>query len=283
KYIFTEDGKYLLGGMMVGDVSDFVKLVAIVKKKKALEVPPSQFIVGNKKGDDDGGDLDDDAQNVTKGAIVTCVKEGTASTISDLKTKTKVGTGCGGCMPLVTSIFNAEMKKAGKTLNTNLCPHFAMSRTDLFSVIKVKSLRSFPEIMEAIGVNPSSIGCEICKPAIASILSSLYNEHVMKPTHHQNQDTNDRYMANMQRNGTFSVVPRIPAGEISPDGLIAIGVVAKKYRLYTKITGGQRIDLFGARKDDLPAIWEELNDAGFESGHAYGKSLRTVKSCVGTT
>ncbi|KAG6892347.1 hypothetical protein C0992_000842, partial [Termitomyces sp. T32_za158] len=94
-----------------------------------------------------------------------------------------------------------------------------MSRQDLFNVIKVKNLRSFTEIMKAIGVNGSSIG---------------YNEHVMKPAHHQNQDTNDRFMANMQRNGTFSVVPRIPAGEISPDGLISIGKVAKKYGLYTK-------------------------------------------------
>ncbi|KAG5728415.1 Nitrite reductase [NAD(P)H] [Termitomyces sp. T112] len=288
KYIFTDDGKYLLGGMMVGDVSDFIKLVAIIKKKKPLEVPPSQFIVGTKTGDDEGGDLDDDAQvcschNVMKGDIIQRVRDGTCLTIPDLKAKTKAGTGCGGCIPLVTRIFNAEMKKAGRTLNTNLCPHFAMSRQDLFNVVKVKNLCSFTEIMKAIGVNRSSIGCEICKPAVASILSSLYNEHVMKPTHHQNQDTNDRLMANMQRNGTFSVVPRIPAGEISPDGLIVIGKVAKKYGLYTKITGGQRIDMFGARKDDLPAIWEELNEAGFESGHAYGKSLRTVKSCVGTT
>ncbi|TFK34312.1 NADPH nitrite reductase [Crucibulum laeve] len=288
KYIFTADGKYLLGGMMVGDVSDFVKLVAIVKKKKALELPPSQFIVGAKKGEDDGGDLDDDAQvcschNVSKGTIVKCVKDGVCLTIPDLKTKTKVGTGCGGCMPLVTSIFNAEMKKAGRTVDKTLCPHFAMSRQDLFSVIKVKGLHTFPEVMATVGKNKISIGCEVCKPAIGSILSSLYNEHIMNPVHHQNQDTNDRFLANIQRNGTFSVIPRIAAGEVSPEGLIAIGQVAKKYGLYTKITGGQRIDMFGARKDDLPDIWEELNKAGFESGHAYGKSLRTVKSCVGTT
>ncbi|KAG6833876.1 hypothetical protein H0H87_007887 [Tephrocybe sp. NHM501043] len=167
KYIFTEDGKYLLGGMMVGDVSDFVKLVAI----KALEVPPSQFIIGAKKGDDGGDDLDDDAQicschNVSKGDVVKCVKEGTCLTIPDLKVKTKVGTGS-------PPSFNAEMKKAGRALNTNLCPHFAMSRTDLFSVIKVKGLRSFQMVMENVGTNKTSIGCEFCKPAIGSILSSL--------------------------------------------------------------------------------------------------------------
>ncbi|KAJ7637116.1 nitrite reductase [Roridomyces roridus] len=289
KYIFTADGKYLLGGQMIGDVADYVKLVAIVKKKKALEVPPSELIVGAKRGgEDDGKDLDDDAQvcschGVEKGRIAQCVRDEGCTTLADVKKKTKAGTGCGGCMPLVTSIFNAEMKKAGHKVNNYLCPHFAMSRADLFAVVRVKKLRDFTEIMGTLGVNKDSLGCEICKPAIGSILSSLYSEHIMTPSHHQNQDTNDRFLGNIQRNGTFSVVPRIAAGEVTPDGLIAIGQVAKKYGLYTKITGGQRIDLFGARKDDLPDIWEELNSAGFESGHAYGKALRTVKSCVGTT
>lgn len=289
KYIFTADGKYLLGGQMIGDVGDYVKLVSIVKKKKALEIPPSQLIIGaRKEGEGDGDDLDDDTQvcschNVDKGRIVKSVKDEGCTSLADLKIKTKAGTGCGGCMPLVTSIFNAEMKKAGHKLNNDLCPHFTMSRADLFAVVRVKKLRDFTEIMATVGVNKDSLGCEICKPAIGSILSSLYNEHVMLPAHHQNQDTNDRFLGNIQRNGTFSVIPRIAAGEVTPDGLIAIGQVAKKYGLYTKITGGQRIDMFGARKDDLPDIWEELNNAGFESGHAYGKSLRTVKSCVGTT
>ncbi|KAK7019045.1 NAD(P)H nitrite reductase [Favolaschia claudopus] len=288
KYIFTADGKYLLGGQMIGDVGDYVKLVSIVKKKKALETPPSQLIIGSKKEDAGGDDLDDDAQvcschNVDKARIVKCVKEEGCTTMADVKAKTKAGTGCGGCIPLVTSIFNAEMRKAGHKVNNNLCPHFAMSRADLFAIIRVKKLQDFAQVMADSGQDKNSVGCEICKPAIASILSSLYNEHIMKPAHHQNQDTNDKYLANMQRNGTFSVIPRIAAGEVTPDGLIAIGKVAKKYGLYTKITGGQRIDMFGARKDDLPSIWEELNEAGFESGHAYGKSLRTVKSCVGTT
>ncbi|KAF7300645.1 NAD(P)H nitrite reductase [Mycena chlorophos] len=289
KYIFTADGKYLLGGQMIGDTADYVKLVAIVKKKKALEIPPSQLIIGAKKdGETDGDDLDDDVQvcschNVDKGRIVKCVRDEGCTTLADIKTKTKAGTGCGGCMPLVTSIFNSEMRKAGHKVDQSLCPHFSMSRADLFAVVRVKKLREFTEIMREVGKKPDALGCEICKPAIGSILSSLYNEHIMAPAHHQNQDTNDRYLANIQRDGTFSVIPRIAAGEITPDGLIAIGQVAKKYGLYTKITGGQRIDMFGARKDDLPDIWEELNAAGFESGHAYGKALRTVKSCVGTT
>ncbi|KAG1862042.1 hypothetical protein DFJ58DRAFT_715324 [Suillus subalutaceus] len=258
KYIFTADGKYLLGGMMVGDTSDYVKLVSLVKKKICS------------------------CHNVAKGAIGASVKAG-VTTLSDLKAKTKIGTGCGGCVPLATNIFKAEMKKTGHAVSNHLCPHFGMSRQELFSVVKIRKLKTFPEIMEVAGVKKDSLGCEICKPAIGSILSSLYNELVLAPVHHANQDTNDKYLANIQRNGTFSVVPRVPGGEITPDKLIVLGRVANKYKLYTKITGGQRIDLFGAHKQDLPDIWEELVAAGFESGHAYGKALRTVKSCVGTS
>ncbi|CCM02699.1 uncharacterized protein FIBRA_04805 [Fibroporia radiculosa] len=287
KYIFSADGRHILGGMMVGDTADYIKLVALVKKKKALEVPPSQFIIGSgTSAGDAGDDLDDDTQicschNVTKGQIVQCIKDG-AETIVDIKKRTKAGTGCGGCVPFMTNLFKAKMKKAGNVISDSLCPHFAMSRADLFDVVKFKKLKTFMEIMETVGVNKKSIGCEVCKPAIGSILSSLWNEHIMNPAHHANQDTNDRFMANIQRNGTFSVVPRIAAGEITPDKLIVLGQVAKKYGLYTKITGGQRVDMFGAQKADLPSIWKELTDAGFESGHAYGKALRTVKSCVGT-
>ncbi|BGO91811.1 hypothetical protein NBRC10512_007608 [Rhodotorula toruloides] len=287
KYIFTADGSHLLGGIMIGDTGAFTKLVSIVKKKKKLDVPPSQFILGAKKEEDDGADLDDDVvvcscHATTKGAISQCVKNGMTE-LADIKCKTKAGTGCGGCLPLVTNIFKSEMKKAGNAVSNNLCVHFKMSRVDLFQVVKVKRLHDFRSIMRAAGSNPDSIGCELCKPAVASILASLYNDFVMKPRHHGLQDTNDRFLANIQRNGTFSVVPRIAGGEVTPEGLIVIGQVAKKYGLYTKITGGQRIDMFGAQKADLPAIWEELGAAGFESGHAYGKSLRTVKSCVGST
>ncbi|KAI0757771.1 nitrite reductase [Daedaleopsis nitida] len=288
KYIFSADGKYLVGGMMVGDTSDYVKLVALVKKKKALEMPPSQFILGSRSGNDDSGeDLDDDTQicschNVSKGQIVQCIKDG-AQSVAEVKTKTKAGSGCGGCIPLMTNIVKAEMKKAGIAVNNNLCPHFAMSRADLFNVVKIKKLKTLSDIMAAAGVKADSVGCEICKPAIGSILSSLWNDNIMKPVHNANQDTNDRFLGNIQRNGTFSVVPRVAAGEITPDKLVVLGQVAKKYGLYTKITGGQRIDLFGAERADLPSIWKELVDAGFESGHAYGKALRTVKSCVGTS
>jgi NAD(P)H-nitrite reductase large subunit len=178
-------------------------------------------------------------------------------------------------MPAVTEIFQAEMKALGHAVTNALCPHFSLTRAELFQVIKIKKLKTYKEIVEQVG-KKGTYGCEICKPAIASILASLWNDHILD--HANLQDTNDRYLANLQRGGLYSVVPRIPGGEITPDKLVILGEVAKKYGLYTKITGGQRIDLFGAKKQDLPAIWEELVNAGFESGHAYGKALRTVKS-----
>jgi nitrite reductase (NADH) large subunit len=113
------------------------------------------------------------------------------------------------------------------------------------------------------------------------MFASIWNEMILKQA--PIQDTNDKYLANIQKGGTYSVIPRIPGGEITADKLIVLGNVAKKFDLYCKITGGQRIDLLGARVDQLPEIWEDLINAGFESGHAYGKALRTVKSCVGST
>lgn len=288
KYIFTPDGKHLLGGMMIGDTSDYVKLVPMVKSMKELDIPPGQLIVGAKGDGDDGDDLDDDTQicschNVTKGDVVNKVKDGSCKDIGAVKSCTKAGTGCGGCMPLVTSIFNKTMVSMGNEVKNHLCPHFEYSRADLYSIVMVRRLTTMAEVMTAVGKDPSSSGCELCKPAIGSMMASLWNRHVMDGPVHGLQDTNDRYLGNIQRDGTYSVVPRVSGGEITPDKLVAIGAVAKRYNLYTKITGGQRIDMFGARKQDLPDIWGQLVAAGMESGHAYAKSLRTVKSCVGTT
>jgi nitrite reductase (NAD(P)H) len=221
--------------------------------------------------------------NVLKGDVVRAVKDGTCKSIGDVKSCTKAGTGCGGCMPLVQTIFNKTMASMGQEIKNHLCPHFEYSRADLFNIVYVKKLQCFEEIMKACGKSPDSLGCEVCKPAVGSILSSLFNKHLLDEQRKGLQDTNDRFLANIQRNGTFSVIPRVAGGEITPEKLIIIGTVAKKYGLYTKITGGQRIDMFGARKQDLLAIWTELVEGGMESGHAYAKSLRTVKSCVGTT
>lgn len=283
KVLVTRDGKKLLGGILVGDADDYGRLLMTCKSDKPLSVSPAELLLGP-KGQAAGAldDLPPDAQicscnNVSMGKICSAISDGVC-TIGELKTCTKAGTGCGGCIPLVTDILNSELKRAGKTVNTSLCEHFTFTRQELFDIVKVKGHRTFEALLEGHG---RGNGCEICKPVVASILASLWNEVIVN--HSTLQDTNDRFLANVQRGGLYSIVPRVPGGEITPDKLIVLGEVGKKYNLYTKITGGQRIDLFGAAVHQLPEIWEVLVDAGFESGHAYGKSLRTVKSCVGST
>ena len=200
--------------------------------------------------------------------------------LGDLKACTRAGTTCGGCAVMVGQILNIELEKRGIEVNTDICEHFPYTRQDLYMIVRSEQITTFERLISRHGTGH---GCDVCKPTVASILASCWNEYVLKNQHAQLQDTNDHFLANMQKNGTYSIVPRVPGGEITPDKLIVLGEVAKKYNLYTKITGAQRIDLFGARVDQLPHIWKELIDAGFESGHAYAKSLRTVKSCVGST
>ncbi|KAI7900652.1 uncharacterized protein BX663DRAFT_458372 [Cokeromyces recurvatus] len=289
KYIFTKDGKKLLGGIMVGDTNDYIKLLAYARSGKEIECEPSQFILGIQSGEAEGAEaLPDETQicscyNISKGEIRKAIREQGLTTVDQVKAYTKAGTGCGGCVPSVTEIFEAEMKALGKTVTNYVCRDFAYSRAELYTIAKIKGLRSYSDIVEHCAIDKETMGCEICKPTVASILASLYNENVLDAGRGALQETNDRYLANIQRGGLYSVVPRIAGGEITPEKLGVIADVAKEYNLYTKITGGQRIDIFGARKEDLPDIWEKLVNAGFESGHAYGKSLRTVKSCVGST
>jgi nitrite reductase (NADH) large subunit len=272
----------LLGGILVGDASEYATLSALARSQSELPVSPDELILGARQGGGLKLELDDSAQvcscnDVSKGALCAQVAAGACS-LAELKTATLAGTGCGGCVPLVTDILNAELVRAGKTVSKQICEHFIYSRQELFDMIRVRGYRTFDEIIDKIG---RGNGCEICKPAIASILASTHNELILN--HETLQDTNDRYLANIQRGGLYSVIPRIPGGEITADKLMKIAEVAKKYDLYVKITGGQRIDLLGARVNHLPEIWEELVNAGFESGHAYGKAVRTVKSCVGST
>ncbi|MDE0107317.1 MAG: nitrite reductase large subunit NirB [Bryobacterales bacterium] len=286
KLLFSTDGKRLVGGVLVGDASGYSELSTLAESDQDLPFEPAQLAgLGGEGAPDISVGIGDDAQvcfcnNVTKGAICSAIREHELATIGAVKECTTAGTGCGGCLPMVTGLLNAELEAAGKAVQKSLCEHFDYTRQDLFEIVKVKGIRTFEELIRDHG---RGFGCETCKPAVTSILASLWNESITDPSHHTLQDTNDRFLANMQRGGLYSIVPRVPGGEITPAKLIALGTVARKYGLYTKITGGQRVDLFGAQVHQLPSIWEELIEAGFESGHAYGKALRTIKSCVGTT
>jgi len=288
KIVVSEDNKHLLGAVLIGDTVDYGNLLQLKLNDITLPEYPDSLILPQRDGSGATGlgveALPDTAQicscfDVSKGALCQAVSDG-ATTMSALKEVTSATTGCGGCTALVGQVLNKELEKLGMDVNTDLCEHFAYTRQELYHLVRVGGIKTFDEMIEKHG---KGHGCDICKPTIASILASCWNDYVLETPHAGLQDTNDRYLANIQKNGTYSIVPRIPGGEITPDKLIVLGEVGKKYNLYTKITGGQRVDLFGARQEELPVIWKELIDAGFETGHAYGKSLRTVKSCVGST
>ncbi len=284
----SKDGTKLLGGILVGDSSDYNALFQIYNSGMQLPENPEDLILGS-RGSENGSllgdvlDLPDDAQicsceSVSKGAICGAIQEGTCENLGEVVACTKAGTGCGGCKPMVKDLVDATLKSLGKEVKDTICEHFEHNRQELFDIIKLKGYRKYDDVLDNHGKGD---GCEVCKPLIASIMASIYADTANEEA--PIQDSNDRFLANIQRNGTYSVVPRIPGGEITPEKLIVLGQVGKKYDLYTKITGGQRVDFFGARLDQLPKIWKDLIDQGFESGHAYGKSLRTVKSCVGST
>ncbi|MGL4318272.1 MAG: nitrite reductase large subunit NirB [Pseudomonas sp.] len=287
RLVVSADGKQALGAVLVGDNSYYDTLLQYVQNGIKLPADPSCLILPQGEGAPAlGADaLPDTAticscHNVSKGAICSAIDAGCGD-LAGLKACTKAATGCGGCSALLKQVFEHELTARGVVVDKSLCEHFAYTRQELYGIVRVEGIESFDELLASHG--KGHVGCDICKPAVGSILASCWNRSITDPLLVPLQDTNDTFMANMQKNGTYSVVPRIPGGEITPDGLIAIGAVAKKYDLYTKITGGQRIDLFGAQLHELPEIWGELIAAGFETGHAYGKSLRTVKSCVGST
>lgn len=287
RLVVSADGKRVLGAVLVGDNSYYDTLLQYAQNGIAPPADPASLILPVGQGAPvlGAGALPASAticscHNVSKAAICDALDGGCAD-VAGVKACTKAATGCGGCAALLKQVVEHELASRGVAVDKSLCEHFAYTRQELYAIVRVQGIESFEELLARHG--RGHVGCDLCKPTVASILASCWNRPIQDPHLVPLQDTNDTFMANMQKNGTYSVVPRIPGGEVTPDGLIAIGAVAKKYKLYTKITGGQRIDLFGAQLHELPDIWAELIAAGFETGHAYGKSTRTVKSCVGST
>ena len=287
KLVVSNDNKKLLGAVLVGDTTDYSNLLQLMLNNMDLPEHPDTLILPEHAGSKPTMGVDalpDSAQicscfDVTKEKIINAIHAG-CHTVAAIKAQTKAGTGCGGCIPLVTQILNTELAKQGIEVSHALCQHFKYSRQELYHLIRVEGLKTFKQVIDKHGIG---YGCEICKPTIASLLASCWNDYILRQDLIPLQDSNDIFLGNIQKNGTYSVIPRSAGGEITPEGLIAIGKIAQKYHLYSKITGSQRIGLFGAQKDDLPAIWKELIDAGFESGHAYAKALRMAKTCVGST
>ncbi|OBF29209.1 nitrite reductase large subunit NirB [Mycobacterium sp. ACS4331] len=281
KLVLSDDAKTLLGGVLVGDASSY----GVLRPMVGGQLPGDPLALITPADTRSGaaalgvGALPDDAQicscnNVTKGQLKDAICGGCAD-VGGLKSCTTAGTSCGSCVPLLKQLLEAQGVEQSKAL----CEHFSQSRAELFEIITATGTRTFSGLIARFG---TGAGCDICKPVVASILASTGSEHILDGEQASLQDSNDHFLANIQRNGSYSVVPRVPGGDITADQLILIGEVAKEFGLYTKITGGQRIDLFGARVEQLPLIWKRLIDGGMESGHAYGKALRTVKSCVGS-
>ncbi|MDG3087499.1 nitrite reductase large subunit NirB [Vibrio hannami] len=285
KIVVSADKSKLLGAVLVGDTSEYDSLLQYMLNGIELPESPDALILpsAGEKPTLGADALPDSATicsclNVTKGNIIQAIDSG-AETLADIKSITKATTGCGGCASLLKNVFDKELESRGIEVKKDICEHFAYSRAELYNIVQVEGIRTFDELLKKHG---KGLGCDICKPAAGSILASVWNDYVLNKKNLPLQDTNDTYLANMQKDGSYSVIPRIQGGEITPDKLLVLAQVAKKYDLYTKLTGGQRIALFGARKEQLPAIWDELIQVGFETGQAYGKSLRTAKSCVGS-
>ena len=288
KIVTTADGKKLLGAMLVGDNSAYDTLLQYHLNDIDLPAEPDSLILPNLASNaapalgvdalPDGATICS-CLNVSKGDIIAALDGGCAST-AEVKGATQASTGCGGCAAMLKEVVDKTLAARGVAIDTSICEHFSHTRQELYHLVQIHDHRSFDALIAQHG---TGLGCEICKPTVSSILASLYNEPVLDPAHVKLQDTNDTFLANMQKDGTYSIVPRIAGGEITPAGLIKIGQLAQEFNLYTKITGGQRIDMFGAQLHELPLIWRQLVDAGFETGQAYGKSVRTVKSCVGST
>lgn len=290
KIVVSADKTRLLGAVLVGCAKEYSDLLQMMLNGLAVPEQPESLIMpgfdqSTSKSGGSGIDLLPDSaticscNNVSKADICSAI-DGGATSLGALKKCTQAATACGGCAPLVTQVLKSELQRQGVTVNNHLCEHFAYSRQELYHLVRVHEIKTFSDLIQQHG---HGMGCDICKPTVANILASCWNDFVLKPSHACLQDSNDYYLGNIQKDGSYSIVPRVAGGEITPDGLISIGQIAKDYGLYTKITGGQRIDMFGAQVHQLPEIWGKLINAGFESGHAYGKSLRTVKSCVGST
>ncbi|MTE18950.1 nitrite reductase large subunit [Streptomyces sp. TRM43335] len=295
KLVIGSDGT-LLGGVLVGDAEAYGTLRPLTGS--VPPVAPERLVLPAGVGAPAAlgpSALPDEAvicscHNVTKGAVRAAVTDHRCSTVPEVKKCTRAGTGCGSCVKVLSTLVDDELEANGVTVDKGLCGCFAHTRGELYEIVRTRRLTSFAELLDGHGREEArgGDGCEVCKPTVASIIASLAptlgaDGYILDGEQAALQDTNDHFLANLQRNGSYSVVPRVPGGEITPEKLVVLGEVARDFGLYTKITGAQRIDLLGARVDQLPAIWARLVDAGFESGHAYGKALRTVKSCVGQT
>jgi len=283
KKCVVKEGK-LVGTILVGDASDANRLLEFIRKDEALGdnrqtllFPPSESEAGSKEDVMSRPDSDTicGCLGVCKGDIVSAIKTKSLKTITEVKDCTKASTGCGTCTGTVKNILKAVTgAEFSEEEKETLCPCVPFERDQIREIIITQKLKSVQDILEIYG---DGKGCYVCKPALSFMVDeALCGDH---KEDRSARSINDRVHANIQKNGSFSVVPRMRGGVTSPDELRKIADVADKYKVkMVKVTGSQRLDLLGVQKEDLPKIWKEL---GMPSGHAYAKAVRMVKTCVG--
>jgi len=281
KKLIVRDGK-LAGVILVGDTSESHRYVDWLRSKTDLTALRRQLLFPG-PADDPGLDVAEMADGkvicgcngVTKGAIIQAVHEKGISTLAQLKDCTRASTGCGSCTEVCQQLLKAVSPEFQEESKRNLCTCLPFPEDKLRDILRSQRLRSVQEVLEIYG---NGVGCEVCKPALSYMLDMLWcGDH---DEDRSARFINDRVHANIQKDGTFSVVPRIRGGVTSAAELRRIADVAEKYNVpMVKITGSQRIDLLGVKKADLPKIWADL---GMPSGQAYTKGVRMVKTCVGT-
>lgn len=281
KKVVLHDGK-LAGAILVGDVSDSHRYMDWLRSGTDLSSQRHQLMFPQPNGDSGlaTAEMADSetvcgCMGVTKGQIIEAVHNDNVCTLAQLKDSTRASTGCGSCAGLCEQIVKAVAPEFQEESKKLVCKCLPFAEENLREIIRSQGLRSVQEVLEIYG---NGNGCEICKPLLSYMLDVLWCGG-----HEEDRSArfiNDRVHANIQKDGTFSVVPRIRGGVTSPDELRRIANAAEKYNVrMVKITGSQRIDLLGVQKSDLPKIWADL---GMPSGQAYTKGVRMVKTCVGT-
>jgi nitrite reductase (NADH) large subunit len=281
KKLTLKDGK-LAGVILVGETADSHRYMEWLRSKPDLTKLRRQLLFPEPAQDRglDAAQISDGETvcgclGVTKGAIIHAVHEKGVSTLAQLKECTRASTGCGSCSELCQQLLKAVVPEFEEEVKTTICKCLPFAEDNLRDILRSQKLKSVQEVLAIYG---NGVGCEVCKPALSYMLDMLWCGD-----HEEDRSArfiNDRVHANIQKDGTFSVVPRIRGGVTSPDELRRIADVADKYQVpMVKITGSQRIDLLGVRKSDLPKMWADL---GMTSGQAYTKGVRMVKTCVGT-
>jgi len=293
KRLVIQQGK-LIGAVLYGDTSDGNWYFDLLKRGEDV-TPMRDFLIFGQAFADGGGGTDPSkavaalsdsseicgCNGVSKGKIVAAINEG-AATLDAVRATTKASASCGSCTGQVECLLKVTLgdEYAGERAVKTLCKCTSFTHDDVRKLILEKELKELPQVMQELHwATPD--GCSSCRPALNYYLLCAWpGEYV---DDQQSRFVNERMHANIQKDGTYSVVPRMWGGITNPRELRAIADAVEKYNApMVKVTGGQRIDIFGIKKEDLPAVWADLNAAGMVSGHAYGKALRTVKTCVGS-